>query len=192
MTDEFKILDELLSYTKELSKQPPQPQPGPLRVKKNPGPKGVKKKPWSQEETQLLEHYLQLYYTTLKGQPPWAYIRNRHGKNGDIDQSLGKRSHVDLQDKARIISGKLWREGKEIPEWLLAAKPPKRILDKMRPTRGDWPQKPTEGIPGLLLQSSALAPGSTPLVAPVPQTPIPPLAYDTNSKEAPLPESLNQ
>ena len=145
MSEDFLILDELLNYTKELNRQASQPSPGAVR-KTNKGPKGVKKKPWTLEETFWLEHYLQLYYFTLNGQPPWAYIRDRHGKNGTIDQTLASRSHIDLQDKARIMSGKLWREGKEIPPWLLSAKPPKRILDKMRPIRGEWPKKHIKSI----------------------------------------------
>ena len=111
-----------------------------LKLKKrSTGPKGIKKKPWSIEETKTLEFFLECYHPILNGNPPWAFIRDRHGKNGSIDNSLSQRSHVDLQDKARIITGQLWRDGKEIPPWLQCAKPPKRIIDKMRPIRGEWP-----------------------------------------------------
>lgn len=174
MSDEFLILDELLNYTKELNKQNTQPAPSVVRKSKNPGPKGVKKKRWSLEETHWLEHYLQLYYVTLKGQPPWAYIRNRHGKNGTIDQTLSKRSHIDLQDKARIMSGKLWREGKEIPEWLLAAKPPKRILDKMRPTRGEWPKRQTDSTASTSSQDTSPHTSAA-------HSPAPPIAFTSDT-----------
>ncbi|EOQ99648.1 hypothetical protein E3P92_01295 [Wallemia ichthyophaga] len=192
MSDEFLILDELLSYTRELNKQNKQsaqstqithnsqPAPSVAGKSKNPGPKGVKKKPWSLEETYWLEHYLQLYYTTLKGQPPWAYIRNRHGKNGTVDQTLAKRSHIDLQDKARIMSGKLWREGKDIPEWLIAAKPPKRILDKMRPTRGEWPKRQSDSANSSLSQQESSSHHASPQTS-TPQSPAPPIAFTSDA-----------
>ncbi|TIB35351.1 hypothetical protein E3P86_02687 [Wallemia ichthyophaga] len=173
MSDEFLILDELLSYTRELNKQNKQsaqstqithnsqPAPSVAGKSKNPGPKG-------------------LYYTTLKGQPPWAYIRNRHGKNGTVDQTLAKRSHIDLQDKARIMSGKLWREGKDIPEWLIAAKPPKRILDKMRPTRGEWPKRQSDSANSSLSQQESSSHHASPQTS-TPQSPAPPIAFTSDA-----------